>query len=143
MSAPLRVERIVGAVPDRVWLAFTTPDGLRRWWWPHLPGTTHTVDLRPGGHYRLENVGAGIGVRGEFETIDTPHRFSATWIWLNAGIDGIDEHVDVRFEPHPDGTRLVILHTGPWSSPEPAEAYALGWRDTLDVLVAQLNRGPA
>ena len=134
MTAPLVIERFVAAPPARVWSLWTTTDGLAEWWWTFLDGTTYEIDARDGGHYRIENTAAGFGVHGEFVEITPGERFVATWIWIDDGTDGLVEHFEVRFEPDANGTRLTIVHDGPWTTPEPAEAYAQGWADTLDRL---------
>jgi uncharacterized protein YndB with AHSA1/START domain len=132
----LVIERHVAAPPARVWSLWTTTAGLAEWWWTFLDGTTYEIDARVGGSYRIENPGAGFGVRGEFREVEPEQRFAATWVWLDDGTDGDVEHLEVRFAPDGDGTRLTIVHDGPWTTREPAENYARGWSDTL----AQLDR---
>jgi uncharacterized protein YndB with AHSA1/START domain len=140
MNATLTVERVVPGTPARVWTAWTTVDGLAAWWWRHLPGTTYQVDARVGGHYRIDSPGAGIGVRGEYIEVSAPSRFAASWIWVDDGTDGDVENIVVTFDPHPDGTKLTITHTGPWTSDKPAEQYRQGWQDVLDALVRSRDR---
>jgi uncharacterized protein YndB with AHSA1/START domain len=139
MNPVLTVERVLPGAPARVWTAWTTPEGLAGWWWRHLPGTTYQVDARVGGQYRIDSPPAGIGVRGEYTEVSAPHRFAASWIWIDDGIDGAVEHIVVTFDPHPDGTKLTIIHTGPWADEEPVEQYRQGWTDVLDALRAQLT----
>lgn len=131
MSGPLVIERLVGASPQRVWELWTTADGLAEWWWTFLDGTTFEIDTRVGGRYRFENVPAGFGVRGEFIEVEAGRRFMATWIWIDDGVDGIEERLEVRFDSVPTGTRVTIVHDGPWEDDAPATAYAAGWADTL------------
>ena len=130
------IERSLSAPPSRVWHLWTTVEGLAEWWWNFLPGTTYSVVLRPGGDYRIENSSAGFGVRGTFEAIEPERRLAATWVWLDGSTDGDVEHLEVRFEPDGAGTRLTIVHDGPWTTPDPAAAYAEGWSDTLAALDA-------
>jgi uncharacterized protein YndB with AHSA1/START domain len=132
----LVIERHVAALPARVWALWTTTDGLAQWWWNFLPGTTYEVDLRIGGNYRIENPNAGFGVRGTFQVVEHERRLVATWVWLDATVEGAVEHLEVRFEPDGAGTSLTIVHDGPWTTPEPAAAYAQGWGDTLTQLDA-------
>lgn len=136
MNPVLTVERILPGPPERVWTAWTTADGLAGWWWRHLPGTTYQVDARVGGQYRIENPAAGIGVRGEYTEVSAPHRFAASWIWIDEGTDGVVEHIVVTFDPHPDGTKLTVAHTGPRTTGQPVEQYRQGWTDVLDALDA-------
>jgi uncharacterized protein YndB with AHSA1/START domain len=134
MMQTLTIERIVPAAPERVWTAWTTADGLAGWWWTFLEGTTFDVDARVGGTYRIDSPNAGIGVHGEYLSLDAPRQFTATWIWVDAGTDGDLERISVTFEEHPSGTKLTILHEGPWTTSEPMEAYEKGWNDTLASL---------
>jgi uncharacterized protein YndB with AHSA1/START domain len=134
MTRTLRIERVVAAAPERVWDAWTTADGLVSWWWKFLPDTAVDVDARVGGDYRIVNVTAGIGVRGEYLELDPPARLRASWIWLDEGVEGPTEQLDVRFDAHPEGTLLRIEHSGPWTSDEPGRNYEQGWNDTLPAL---------
>jgi uncharacterized protein YndB with AHSA1/START domain len=134
MNPALTIERLVRASPDRVWAAWTTAEGLAGWWWTFLDGTTFEVDARVGGTYRIDSPGAGIGVHGEYLSIDAPREFAATWIWVDDGTDGALEHISVSFDDHPSGTRLTIVHEGPWTTREPMDGYERGWADTLSRL---------
>jgi uncharacterized protein YndB with AHSA1/START domain len=44
----ITVSRVVAAVPERVFAAWTDAAELAAWWWPQLPGTTYDVDARAG-----------------------------------------------------------------------------------------------
>lgn len=132
----LTMQRTFAADRDRVWRAWTTTEGLATWWWAHLPGTTYAVDLRVGGGYRIEAASAGIGVTGEFLEVDAPGRLVLSWTWLDDGVPGADERVELTFTAIGDGTRLDLRHTGPWTTPQPVEDYRTGWTSTLDSLQA-------
>ena len=134
MTERLVIERHVAAPPARVWALWTTADGLAQWWWNFLPGTTYEVDARVGGHYRIENSNAGFGVRGTYRVVEHERRLVAAWVWLDGTSEGELELLEVRFDPDGRGTRLTIVHDGPWTTPEPAAAYAQGWADTLAQL---------
>jgi uncharacterized protein YndB with AHSA1/START domain len=142
MTSPetLRLERVVAARQEQVWEAWTTEGGLASWWWSHWRDTQYAVDLRLDGSYLIEAPSQGIGVTGEFRRIDKPHTLEMTWVWLEHGDRGEVEQVTVTFTPEDDPafTRIEIVHTGPWTTPEPAENYATGWNFTLDQLEAML-----
>jgi uncharacterized protein YndB with AHSA1/START domain len=131
MTQQLTIERLVPAPPEQVWAAWTTAEGLAGWWWTFLDGTTYAADATVGGTYRIDSPAAGIGVHGEYLTVEAPHRFTATWIWVEDGADGELEHISVTFAAHPSGTKLTIVHEGPWTTREPIDGYERGWRDTL------------
>lgn len=139
----LRLHRVVAAPPARVWEAWTAEEGLASWWWHHLQDTTYAVDLRVGGDYRFEAASQGFGVTGEFLRIEEPHRLEMTWVWLDDGERGAIEKVVVTFTPekHAASTRIDLVHTGPWTTPEPADNYAIGWSSTLDQLQTTVAGG--
>lgn len=137
---PLTLTRTLPADRDRVWHAWTTVEGLSTWWWSHLPGTTYDVDRRVGGAYRIEAVGAGFGVAGEVLEVEEPGRLVVSWTWLDDGVPGDVERVELAFTSVPDGTRLDLRHSGPWTTPQPGEDYRTGWTQTLDSLTASLDR---
>jgi uncharacterized protein YndB with AHSA1/START domain len=73
--------------------------------------------------------------RARFLEIDAPHRLAFTWIW-----DGeFDEtRVSVEFRSVPDGTEIVLMHTG--NADETArDNHAQGWRDCLARLGPSLG----
>lgn len=139
MTAPeLTMTRTVAAPPEAVWRAWTTEQGLASWWWHTWPDTRYAIDATPGGSYRIEAADHGIGVRGEFLEVTPPHRLVFSWIWID---DGVEEHspdgperVTVTFTATGDGTRIDLLHTGPWTTTEPVENYRQGWDFVLDAL---------
>jgi uncharacterized protein YndB with AHSA1/START domain len=55
LGTKLGLEQPVPAAPDEVYAAWTSADGLARWWWPHLPDTTYEVDARVGGTYEIRS----------------------------------------------------------------------------------------
>ena len=140
MSTSLVIDRVLPAPPEQVWTAFTTEEGLAGWWWTHLPNTTYAVDLRVGGEYRIDSPSAGIGVHGAYVAIDAPRSFTASWIWVDDGTDGPAERIALTFAPDPAGTKLTITHDGPWTTSAPADAYRIGWTDTIDALERELVR---
>ena len=59
-------QRELAATPDQVWLALTTADGLRGWFWPQRFQTVVEADARDGGRYRIASPVAGIAVGGQY-----------------------------------------------------------------------------
>lgn len=127
----LCIERFVDAPPTSVWQAWTTEEGLARWWWAGWSDTTHRVDLRVGGGYRFASPTAGIAVHGEYLLVEPPQRIEMTWIWSDDGEPGPTEHVSVELEPNGAGTTVRVRHTGPWTSASAADDYRDGWHHVL------------
>lgn len=143
-SYELELDHQVPAALDRVWQAWTTKEGLQRWWWPGWSPTI-TVDFRVGGAYRIEATGQHIAVHGSYRLIEPPTpaggpaRLGFSWIWVDAvgtpqQESGPEESVDVTFTAVGSGTAIVLRHTGDWHSPEPAANYRLGWESVLQKL---------
>ena len=138
---PLEVERVVSAPIDAVWAAFTTPEGLKRWWWRHWDDTAFAVQLHEGGAYRIESASMGISVSGHYLAVEAPRRLACTWVWTDDNGVSSDEAVNVRFEPTDGGTRIRIRHTGRWIDRGPAEDYRRGWEFTLSQLREAIAEG--
>ena len=111
----LIVRRTIKADVARVFDAWTRPEHLRRWWGP-APVTCSgaEVDLRVGGHYRIDNLlpdGTVLRIVGEFEVVDPPNRLVYSWqIEPAASAPGEASRVTVRFEPRNGGTEVIIVH---------------------------------
>ncbi len=58
------ITRVFDAPRERLWAAWTTPEGLARWWgkrgW-NTPVESVTVDPRPGGVFRLNSISEADG----------------------------------------------------------------------------------
>ncbi|WP_029136117.1 SRPBCC family protein [Nakamurella lactea] len=130
----LTMTRTFNATAEQLWRAWTTEDGLATWWWHTWPDTRYQVDATVGGSYRIDAADHGIGVRGVFLELTPPQRLVFSWIWIEDGAEGESERVAVTFTPDGDGTRIDLLHTGPWTSAEPVDAYRQGWDFVLDAL---------
>jgi uncharacterized protein YndB with AHSA1/START domain len=101
-----------------------------------------SVDLHPGGGYRMAAPQQGIEVTGEYLVVDAPQHLAFTWRWSDAEGVSRDEACDLRFEALAEGqTRLRLRHSGPWADAVPAENYRLGWEFTVGVLARQLAGG--
>lgn len=104
---------------EKVWAALTIPERLADWF------TNAEVDLRVGGHLRLEGNGMRpVEVR---ITICEPPRVLA-WVWTIAGHDTF-----VRFDlaPEADGCALTLTHSG---VPRTGAGVRAGWHALLEAL---------
>jgi len=77
-------EVFIAAPPARVFQAISDPSQLPRWWGQdglyHV--TKSTMDVRPGGKWRSEGVGADgktFFVEGEYMEVDPPRLLVHTW----------------------------------------------------------------
>src|SRR5258708_15087918 len=108
----LEVRRVIRATPDRIFEAWTEPAHLGEWWGPSDVACVEAqIDMRVGGRYRIGNQHAGgriVWIVGEFEAI-TPNR-ELVYTWRLEPDSQPPERVRVRFDPHADGTEVIVLH---------------------------------
>jgi uncharacterized protein YndB with AHSA1/START domain len=138
MTRRITIARDVRAEPTRAYAAWTTAADLAQWWWPHIADTVYEVDARPGGRYSIVSLAAGIGVEGEFLTLDDAREIVMTWRWLDDGLRAaVDETVGVVFSPLAGGTRVMVRHDLADSAGD-GEDLRRGWEDVLDRLAEWL-----
>jgi uncharacterized protein YndB with AHSA1/START domain/uncharacterized protein YciI len=136
----------IGASPERVFRALTTPEELIRWWGADevYRTTEWTADLRPGGHWRAGGRGADghpFAVEGKILEIDAPRKLVMTWKpdWD----PGAPSTVTYRLEPEGDGTRVTVRHEGLAGRPESCRSHGEGWELVLGWLDRHLSTAPA
>jgi uncharacterized protein YndB with AHSA1/START domain len=103
--------RVIDAPRERVFDAWTDPEQLAAWFGPEgLSIQTHEIDVREGGVWRFDMVGADVRYdnRMTFLRIDRPHR-----IEVDHGSD-MDEdpgkfRMLVTFDQQSDGKTVLTL----------------------------------
>jgi len=123
----ITVQTTVAAPVERVWVAYTTPDDIRRWnaasedW--HTPQAS--VDLREGGAFssRIEarDGSTGFDFAGTYTKIRT-HRL------IEYDFGG--RHARVEFVPEGGGVRVSV--TFDCETEYPIEQQRAGWQSILD-----------
>jgi uncharacterized protein YndB with AHSA1/START domain/DNA-binding transcriptional ArsR family regulator len=143
----IQLERELPAAPARVWRAWTTAAGVRRWWSPeHFDVAECEVDAVPGGRLRIAMV-EGDGTRheaaGRFLALSRPRSLSFELAPLDTAGEPLFHAVhEVRLAPRGQRTRLALtihLSDVPAQAAPAAAGIALGWEQTLDKLQAQLQ----
>lgn len=142
------VIRQFDAPRDLVWLCYSRPDLMRRWY--GLPDWTMTVcemDFRVGGKWRFVTVspdGYEMGSQGQYTGIAEPERIEQTEYYDDDWTRGGSGNVVVFTET--DG-RTTATMTVTYSSPEAraaavatpmAEGMEIGFR-RLDAVLGELN----
>lgn len=135
MTTSLHLRRTLSHPPERVWRAFTDPTVLAAWFWPTRFVTKAEIDLRVGGHYRIDAPGVGMAVSGVYLQIEPPARLAFTWRWDS---DSEETVVNVAFVPTETGTELVITHER-FAGDGDRDNHAQGWEDCLDRLPGWLS----
>ncbi len=140
----LVLERVVDVPPDLVWMAWTVPEHLKKWFTP-APWVTVDceIDLRPGGIFRtvmrgpegqeFDNVGCYLEVvenrRLVFTDALTPGYRPAKSPFFTA---------IVALEPHGKGTKYtaIAIHGDEETCQKHTEmGFHAGWGKALDQLV--------
>jgi uncharacterized protein YndB with AHSA1/START domain len=109
----ITITRIFGAPRERVWAAWTDPAQIARWWgkrgWSTPPESV-TLDVRPGGVFRLNSVNVEDGREMPLETtyseVVEPERLSfgpATVTFTDLG----DGRTEMVFHATLDTTRQI------------------------------------
>jgi uncharacterized protein YndB with AHSA1/START domain len=125
----------IAASPETVWELLTVPDQVTRWM-----GRAATLDLRPGGTYRIAVV-PGSTARGEFVEIDPPRRLVYTWGWEDEGhpVPPGSSSVEFELSAHGDGTLLRMRHRD--LAGAAAASHGGGWDHYLPRLAVAASGG--
>jgi uncharacterized protein YndB with AHSA1/START domain len=149
----LVLERVVDVPRELVWLAWTTPEHLMKWFTP-APWTTIEceIDLRPGGIFRtvmrspegqdFPNVGCYLEVVTNERLVWTV-ALGPGFRPANDSIVGIMFTAVISLEPHGTGTkyRALAMHKDPEAQKQhEAMGFHDGWGKALDQLVAAAKR---
>ncbi len=135
-----RVERSFDVDAATMWSLWTDPEHLTRWFRPSLDEfgpSVASMDLRPGGDYRIEMVrtsGEVHAVSGRIVDVEEPTRLSMTWQW-----DGVDNesYVEVSFRETQGRTTVTIDHSRLLDQAD-AERHSEGWNGCLASLTENL-----
>jgi len=142
-------ENIVGEVeiaapPERVYAALTNPAELAAWWGGEGSYRTYdwASDLRVGGkrNCKAENKmnGQVSTVKGEYLEIEPPRVLAFTWepSWEKVH----PTVVRIELAAIPDGTRVLLTHSGWGEATEARSSHEQGWPRVLGWLAAFLGK---
>ncbi|HVK76143.1 MAG TPA: SRPBCC family protein [Kofleriaceae bacterium] len=149
----LVLERFVDVSPELVWMAWTQPEHVKKWFTP-APWTTVDceIDLRPGGRFRTvmrSPEGKEVPNHGCYLEI-VPHR---RLVWTDALEPGfrpsrLEPLLGFRFtaailiEPHGRGSKYtaIAMHGDEASrAKHDTMGFTDGWGAALDQLVAHMK----
>ena len=143
----LRIKRTFAAARDKVFLAWTDPEELRKWWGIEESYTTPIaeVDLRLGGRYRL-GMKAPDGdevliVGGTYLEIEPPERLVYTWAWESAGPGAPETLVEVEFRDLGGSTEVVLTHQR-FPNRDSRKLHLDGWVGCLEQLARVVEASP-
>lgn len=139
----ITITRVVDAPRELVWKAWTEPDQLARWWgargWSN-PLETITMDVRPGGTFRVTSVsdedGSEMTSQGVYREVVEPGRL----VLEEPAEDGWHEGAVsvVTLTDLGDGRTELVLRTTIHTSDEMRSVAEAGMKGSLDRLAEHL-----
>ncbi|HET9953313.1 MAG TPA: SRPBCC domain-containing protein [Polyangiaceae bacterium] len=135
----------IAAPPERVFRALTS-DELTKWWGSAemYRVTEFRIDLRSGGSWRSDGVGADgttFHVGGTVLEFEPPRKLVQTWepSWET---DAPPTTLSYLLEPIETGTRVTVRHTGFSDRVASCESHATGWVRVLGWLESYIAPQP-
>src|SRR5262245_55254690 len=139
MGAPsgtiVRIERHIGALPERVYAAWLDPTSMARWLSP-IGHAEAEVDPIVGGRLRVTMVEGDLRIEhvGVYRELDRYRRLAFTWQSPYTGPR--PSLVTIDLFARRGGTDLVLVHE--FLPADAVESHAGGWGTILDRLAAEL-----
>jgi len=129
----ITITRVYDAPRELLWRAWTEPERLATWWgkrgWS-TPVSTVTMDVRPGGIFRLTSVsdedGREMQLEAVYREVVEPERLSFG-------------RATVTFTDLGDGRTEMVFHTTVEMTAETREAAEGGLRSAFDRLAEHLE----
>jgi uncharacterized protein YndB with AHSA1/START domain len=145
VSLELRFERLIAAPPERVFDAFTGPEGQREFYATDAPGwvVDSRCDLRVGGVWSISFGPAPDRLyhhRHVFEAIERPHRILIASTETRLDGASFETSIEFTFEPRDRGTLMTLVHSG-FPTEELRDEHTRGVPNAFDRLERVLERG--
>jgi uncharacterized protein YndB with AHSA1/START domain len=141
-EAGITIVRVFDAPRERVWREWTEPECFADWFGgveSEVPVSTVSMDVRPGGSWRLTMFAARgeIHWNGEYREVEEPERLVFT-VTDEPGAD-VYELVTVVLTDLGDGrTEMHFEQSGGSLSPEEYERAGQGWSSFFDRIAERL-----
>ena len=137
MTCDLKLERLIDASPEEVFVAFTDPEAHKVWYQDN-PGwdVESSVDLRVGGVWSASFGESGaVPFREEntFTLVERPSRLEYRSTFHVADGSSFDTDLVVTFEARGDKTLLTILQSG-FERAQDRDDHQGGWPGFIDRL---------
>ncbi len=132
----VRKSVVVAAPAEKAWEVFVERIGE---WWPlagHSIGGDDAVAAVVDGDRIYERTRDGTKhTWGRITTFEPPTHLAFTWQVHR----GAETHVDIRFTPEGDGTRVDLVHGG-WTAEAARRSYDEGWSFVLGRFESAVSR---
>jgi uncharacterized protein YndB with AHSA1/START domain len=120
-----------------VWLAWTRPEDIGRWFGPHGAVTRRAeMDVRVGGGFDIVFVtpdGEEHGVSGAYREVSPGRKLVFTWAWRST--PDRQSLVTVALAPQGKGTHLTLVHER-FFDETARDNHGRGWTQSLERLAA-------
>ena len=140
----ITITRVFDAPRELVWKAWTEPDQLARWWGPRgwtTPPSAITMDVRPGGLFRLTSIsdadGAQMPTEAVYREVVEPERLVVDEVAEDAWHSGAV--TVITFTDLGDGRTEMVFHTTIQTTEEMRAAAEAGLASALDRLAEHLG----
>ncbi len=139
----IEITRVYDAPRELVWRAWTEPEELVEWWGPpgwSTPLETVTMDVRPGGDFRLVSVsadGVEMPVVGVYREVVEPERLVLDEPAEQAWHEGAESVV--TFTDLGGGRTEVAIRATIQTTDEMRQTAERGMRDSFDRLAEHLG----
>jgi uncharacterized protein YndB with AHSA1/START domain len=138
--------RRIGARPEIVFAALSTPEGIAHWWGPDAgPVLIAEIDARVGGRFRVRFRmldGTEHEARGEYLEVVYCKRLVMTWQWTFGACEpeerGKVSRVVIDLRPIDSGTELTFTHEQ-LQTEISCNSHKWGWSGALDKLERYLS----
>jgi len=139
----ITITRVYAASREAVWRAWTEPDQIARWWgkrgW-RTPPESVTIDLRPGGAFRLSSISDADGTEmrhdGVYREIVPPERLVFAELRPGGAV------ATVTLTDLGDGRTEMTFHTTTRMAPATRDTARTGMASAFDRLADLLDRTP-
>ena len=143
MTRGLRFERLIAAPPERVFDAFTDPEGQREFYGTDDAGwvVDSQCDLRVGGVWSIAfgpSPGELYHHRHVFEAIERPHRIVIASTETRLDGSTFETTLEFTFEARDAGTLMTMVQAG-FPSEELRDEHTIGVPNAFDRLERTLD----
>ena len=138
----IEINTILDSSPEKLWLAWTTPLMVLKWFGsdPNGKGISAEIDPRPGGGFQISFADSDHTEHtcfGTYKKVEPNRLLEFSWAWKSER--GVESYVVVRFEPMDGNTRMIFTHSGIGHSS--MHNYQQGWEATFQKLKKVLAEG--
>src|SRR5215211_1948413 len=136
----IRLHRVIGATPEKIYRAFLDADAMAKWLPPNgFTGKVHQMDSKIGGCYKMSftnfTTGKSHAFGGTYLELTLYERIRYTDKFDDPNLPG-EMVTTVTLKKVSCGTELNVVQEGV-PAVIPAEACYLGWQESL-ILLAKL-----